>query len=233
MNTSMFQTARAVSVGVIALVAAGCSTTQQTRSVHTSGFLSDYAQLQPGTGEQASLIFINAGVDFGKYSRVMIDAVQLWHSDVPNSALGSLSKADQQLLVDYLYTSLRDHLSKDYLLVTEAGPDVLRIRAAITEARPSKPVSNLVSTGVPFGLGISYSKRITFGPHAAVGLVTGEIEFLDGGTGKRLAAAVDRGAGKKALSGKFNGTWGEVKDVFDYWARRVQTRLAQLRAHQD
>jgi hypothetical protein len=56
--------------------------------------------------------------------------------------------------------------------------------------------------------------------------------MTDSVTGKRLAAAVDRRAGTKAQRTKFSGSWGDVKDAFDYWARRVETRLAELRAHQ-
>ncbi|MCG3149111.1 MAG: hypothetical protein PCFJNLEI_02570 [Verrucomicrobiae bacterium] len=215
------------------LLAVGCSTTHQVRSMHdVSGFLGDYSQLRPGSGDEAKLIYVASGADFGKYHKVMIERVQLWQSEDPDSALGSLSKEDQQLLVDYLYTSLRDHLSKDYLLVDKPGDDVLRIRAAITEAGKSKPVLDLVSNVTPFGLGITYAKRIVFGTHTSVGMVTGEIELLDGGTGQRVAAAVDRRAGTKVLRGKFS-RWGDVKDAFDFWARRLQTRLAELRAHQD
>ena len=226
---SCFQT---VTLGAVALILTGCATTHQVRSLEdTSGFLGDYSQLRPGTGDEAKLIYIDPSADFGRYSQIMIEPVQLWQSEDPDSALGSLSKEDQQLLVDYLYTSLRDKLSKDYLLVDKPGEDVLRIRCAITEARKSKPVLDLVSNLTPFGLGITYGKRIAFGTHTSVGLVTGELEMLDGATGQRIAAAVDRRAGTKVLRGKF-ATWGDVKDAFDYWARRVQTRLAELRAHQ-
>ncbi len=223
---------RSFSAGVLVLFAAGCATTHQVRSVETSGFLGDYSQLREGAGEEANLVYIDAAADFGKYSKVKVEPVQLWKSEDPDSALGSLSKEDQQQLVDYLYTSLRDHLSKDYLLVDKPDADTLVIRAAITEARKSKPVLDLVSNVTPFGLGITYAKRIAFGTHTSVGLVTGEMEMLDGGTGQRIAAAVDRRAGTKVLRGKF-ARWGDAKDAFDYWARRVQTRLAELRAHQD
>lgn len=220
-------------LGAASLIAlTACSTTHQVRRVSTSGFLGDYSQLRAGEGDEAKLVYTDPEADFGQYSKIMIEPIQLWKSEDPDSALGSLSKADQQLLVDYLYTSLKDHLSKDYTIVTKADADTLRIRAAITEAKKSKPVLDLVSNLAPYGLGLSYTKRIVFGTHTSVGLVTGEIEMLDGATGKRVAAAVDRRAGTKVLRGKF-ARWGDVKDAFDYWARRIQGRLAELRAHQD
>ena len=220
-----------IAVSVL-LLSIGCATTGQVRSVKTSGFLGDYSQLHPGKGDQAKLVYLDPTADFGRYHQVITDPVQLWAAQDETTALGKLSRQDQQLLVDYLYTSLHDALEKDYLIAKEPGPDTLRIRCAITEARASKPVRDLASNVTPFGLGITYTKRIVFGTHTAVGIVTVEGELLDGGTGQRIAAAVDRRAGTKVLRGKFS-RWGDVKDAFDFWARRLQTRLAELRAHQD
>ena len=220
-----------IAAGVL-LLSIGCATTHQARSVSRSGFLGDYSQLQPGKSGEAKLLYIHPTADFSKYDKVMIDRVQLWKSDEPDSPLGSLSPKDQQFLVDTLYSSLEEKLSGDYEIVDQPGPGVLRIRAAVTEARKSKPVLDLASNVTPIGLGLTYSKRIVFGTHTSVGLVTGEMELLDSQTNERLAAAVDRRAGTKVLRGKF-ARWGDVKDAFDYWARRVQTRLAELRARQD
>jgi hypothetical protein len=93
----------------------------------------------------------------------MLDPVQLWASDNKNSALSKLSREDQQLLVNYLYVALRDALQKDYTIVNEPGPDVMRVRCAITEARADRPVMDLLSTATPAGLGISYAKRLVVG----------------------------------------------------------------------
>ncbi len=226
MKRSLTRLGRALTIGGVALGLAGCSTTHQTRSLHTSGFLSDYAQLQPGTGDQAKLIYINETTDFGRYSRIVIDPVQLWLTEDRSSALSKLSRQDQQLLVDYLSTSLHDTLGRDFLIVDQPGPDVLRIRAAITDGRNSKPVADLVSAAIPFGMGITYSRPVTLGP------ITVEAEFVDGETGQRIAAAVDRRGGTNVSHGNLSN-WGDVKDLFNYWARRVQARLAELRAHQD
>lgn len=220
------------SIAALAVIVTGCATTHQARSLQeTSGFLGDYSQLKEGGSGEAKLLYINPNADFSKYNKVMIDRVQLWKSEEADSPLGSLSAKDQQFLVDTLYSSLEEKLSGDYEIVDKAGPGVLRLRAAITEARKSKPVMDLVSNVTPIGLGLTYAKRVTFGTHTSVGLVTGELEILDAQTNERLAAGVDRRAGTKVLRGKF-AKWGDVKDAFDYWGRRVQTRLAELRHKQ-
>ena len=224
--------ARAVSIGVLVLVVAGCATTEQVPDVRMSGFLGSYSQLHRGKPGQAEFTYRNPNVDLNKYQRVMLDPVQLWAADNKNSALSKLSREDQQLLVNYLYVALRDALQKDYIIVNEPGPDVMRVRCAITEARADRPVMDLLSTATPAGLGISYAKRLVVGTHSAVGVVSVEGELLDSLTGERLAAVVDRRAGTKSLLGKPT-RWGDVQDAFNFWARRMQTNLALLRAHQD
>ena len=155
--------ARAVSAGVVVLVVAGCATTEQVPDVRMSGFLGSYSQLHRGKPGQAEFTYRNPGVDLNKYQRVILDPVQLWAADNKNSALSKLFREDQQLLVNYLYVALRDALQKDYTTVNEPGPDVMRIRCAITEARADRPVMDLLSTATPAGLGISYAKRLVVG----------------------------------------------------------------------
>ncbi len=224
--------ARAVGIGIAALVIVGCATTEQVPNVRMSGFLGDYSQLHRGRSGQAEFTYLDRNVDLGKYQRAILDPVQLWAANTKTSALSKLSQEDQQLLVNYLYVSLHDALMRDYIIVNEPGPDVMRIRCAITEARATSPVKDLLSTVTPAGLGISYAKRLVVGTHSAVGVVSIEGELLDSVTGQRIAAVVDRRAGTKSLLGKPT-RWGDVQDAFSFWARRMQTNLALIRTHQD
>lgn len=221
-----------VSLGLVALVIAGCATTEQVPNVRMSGFLGDYSQLHRGKSGQAEFLYRDQAVDFAKYQQVILEPVQLWAAEGDHSALNKLSRDDQQLLVDYLHVALYDSLKRDYAIVDQPGPDVMRIRCAITEARANNPVKDLLSTLTPAGLGISYAKRFVFGTHSGVGVVSIEGEAVDSVTGQRLGAVVDRRAGTKALLGKPT-RWGDVQDAFNFWARRIQTNLALLRAHQD
>ncbi len=216
-------------LAVAVLAVAGCATTEQVPNVRMSGFLSDYSMLRRGKPGQAEFTYRNRSVDLNKYKKVILEPVQLWAADSNKSALGRLSREDQQLLVNYLYVALHDALKRDYIIVDDPGPDVMSIRCAITEAKSTKPVKDLLSTVTPAGLGLSYAKRIVFGTHAAVGVVSIEGELLDSVSKERIAAVVDRRAGTKSLLGKPT-RWGDVQDAFSFWARRMQTNLALLRA---
>jgi len=223
--------ARAISVGAVVLAISGCATTEQVPNARMSGFLGDYSQLHHGKSGQAEFAYRDPNMDLSKYQKVILEPVQLWAADTDSSTLSKLSQEDQQLLVNYLYVALRDALQKDYTLVNEPGPDVMRVRCAITEARATNPVKDVLSTVTPYGLGISYAKRIVTGTHSGVGVVSVEGELLDSVSAERLAAVIDRRAGTKSLLGKPT-RWGDVQDAFNFWARRMQTNLALLRAHQ-
>ena len=207
-----------------------CRTTHQVRgSMEESGFLKDYSLMKPGKGDEAKLLYIKPDVNWAKYTKVCIKSVELWNSEDPKSKLGKLDKEDQQLLVDYFHTALSNALSKDYTMVNEAGPDTLVLHSALTEAKKCRPVSNLVSSVVPMGMGLSLVKRVIFGTGLGVGECQVEAEFTDGGTGQIVAEAMDRRAGTKALRTKFDGTFGDVKLCMDYWSTRCAFKLEKLR----
>ena len=225
------QITRLVNLGVIALAIAGCATTEQAPNAQMSGFLGDYSQFHRGKGGQAEYVYRDLNVDFSKYKKITLEPVQLWTAEGDSSTLNSLPKEDQQLLVDYLYVSLSDAFKRDYEIVTEPGADVMKVKCAITEARATSPVKEILSSVTPYGLGISYAKHFALGTHSGVGVVSVEGELSDSVTGQRLAAVVDRRAGTKSLTAKYT-RWGDVQDAFSFWARRMQTNLALLREHQ-
>ena len=212
------------------LTLTACLTSKQARSVTESGFLSDYSQLKKGKGDQAKLVYFAPGVDWKKYTKMYIEPVQLWKGDDKESKLGKLSKENQDLLASFLYTELNNELQKSYTIVDKPGPDTIVLRSAITEAKKSAPVRNLLTSIVPFGIAANILVTAAFGTGIGVGEVQVEAELLDGQTNQRLAAAVDRRAGTKALRTKFDGTWGDVKLSFEYWAQKLETRLVELRA---
>jgi hypothetical protein len=209
---------------VLSLALAACSTTRQTRSVETSGFLGDYSQFEEGEGDQAQLVYINPNAKFSAYDGIMIDSVTLWH----DSETSELSEEDQQMLTDFFYQSLHEALGKDFQVVDSPGPRVMRLRAALTEAKGARVVMNSVTSIVPqFRLLSSLLGRAT-DTAPWVGKATAEVEITDSMTGTRLVAGVDQRTGTKAVRGGLK-TWSHVKAVCDYWSERIATRLQELR----
>jgi len=206
-----------------------CKTTRQVTKgePELSGFLGDYSGLQKGEKGRANLVYIDSTAQWSKYTKIMIKPLELWKSEDPESPLGKISPEDQQMLCTYFYDCLADAVAKDYQIVKEPGPDVLVLRAALTDGKKSKPVANFItSVYLPLKV-ISFGKRLITGTDIAVGSVVVEAEFLDGASNRRVAAVVDRRAGTKALRTKFDSTWGDVKLSFDWWAQQLVTRLAE------
>jgi hypothetical protein len=213
------------------MLIAGCQTPLGVRKVTPSGFLGDSSQLKAGESGQAKLVYINAETNFAKYNKVMIDPIKVWAGE--KSKLKELPKKDVEALINYLDATVRENLKKDYTIVKQAGPDVMRLRIAITEGKKANVILNTMSSVIPVGMAVDAVKFIAVGTHASVGEAAVEAEIVDSVSGERLIAAIDGRAGRKNIvSGNFSG-WGDVQDAYDYWAKKLQTRLAELRVKQN
>ena len=203
----------------------GCSSTHQTRKVTTSGFLSDYSQLEGGRKDEAQLIYINPQADFNSYTRILMDPVK-FYSDKNSKLEGE----DKKRIVDYLHATILEQLKYDYTFVNKPSEGTMRLRVAITEAQGSKVVMDTISSIIPIGMAIGLVKKVAVGTNLSVGKASIELEIQDSQTGERLVAAVDERAGRK-YTGKFDKfeKYHTVEDAFDYWAEKLKKRLAEFR----
>ena len=215
--------------GVCVLMLLGACATMQARSTTTSGFLGDYSQLKEGGDGKALHVYIDPQANFKSYTRIIVDPVKLYASS--EHSMENVSLEDRQKLLNYADATLREHLAKNYVLVREPGPGVMRLRFALTETDSSYVVLDTVSTVMPIGLALAGLQTAATGSCSFVGSAGAEAELQDSQTGKRLMAAVDRQVGGKVTGkgDKFD-EWHTVKNAIDYWADRLQTRLAELRA---
>lgn len=185
-----------------------------------SGFLQNYEDLKPGPKGGVQERYLKEGVDFKQYKKIMLDSVVFFLAD--DAEYKGINAEDMKELSDTFNKSVVDALAKDYPLVAEAGPDVMRVRVAITSLKPSKPASAAVTTVLPVGLALSFVKKGVTGEYTGVGSTGVEVEFLDSLTNERIAAAVDEKPGGK-LSGF--AKWSASKEAFEFWAGRLKTFL--------
>jgi hypothetical protein len=207
-----------------ALAVAGC-TTVQAKDATPSGFLGDYSQLQKGGDDQALLVYVDHSANWKQYTKIKFDPVTIY----ANEQLKDVSPEQLQTLANYLDATVREHLKNDYQFVEETGPDVMRLRMAITQAEGSSVVLDTLSTIVPIGRVITEAKLLAFGTGSFAGSAGCECEMLDSTTGTRLCAAVDRRIGRKSVKGVF-GKWSDVENAYDEWAEKLQVRLGDFRA---
>lgn len=214
-------------LALVCFAMTACATTQQASTVGRSGFLDDYSILQKGAGDREALLrYVNPIADWKHYSKVMIDPVQLWLGEA--SSLRNLPQEERIRLTALLMGKIQNALLADYRVVREAGPHVMRLSVALTEAEASNTVLDTISSVLPTGYVLSGTKSLTTGTGTFVGSASIEAKITDAELGTLLAAAVDRRAGTKSLSG-VTAEWNDVEESFEYWANTLRYRLCQWR----
>lgn len=196
---------------------AGCATTQQQTS---SPFLGEYPAFTKGADE-VDLRYLKAGVDFKKYKKVMMDEVVFFLS--PDSESKAIVPSEIKALSEEFHKIFIETLGD--IFTDKPGPDVVRMRLAVTDIKRSNPVAGTMTTVIPVGLAVSLVKRGATGEYTGIGSANAEVEFLDSLTNQRIAAAVDKAPGGKLDVGELS----PVKSAFKYWAKRLQNFMTGLK----
>lgn len=186
----------------------GCAT-----SPPNSGFLSDYSGLEEDIyGDRSLRWWEKKDFNWKQYTKIMIDPVVVYYH--PEAKYRQIDPEAVTKLTDYFREVAEEELSDEFPVVTEPGPDVLRIRAAITEIVPANPAINIITTAavfVPLDMG-----------GAAI-----EAEFIDSATGEVVAAMIDKKLGNPVDPRFYRGftTLGYAKGAFSSWAAELREAL--------
>jgi hypothetical protein len=194
----------------------GCASTK----AGPSGFLGDYSKLGPGREGGVNQIYLKEGVDFKKYNKIMMEPVEFYFKDNPEYK--GIEANQLKELSDAFHQEVAKALEGAYPLVAEPGPDVMRIRVAITSLDKSKPVQSVMTSISPATIGISLIGKATTGEWIGVGSASMEAEIIDSQSGQVIGQAVDQRSG-----GKLAGftTLGGAKAAFEFWAKRLRIWL--------
>ena len=207
-------------LAILLLAACSPQKSRQAASVRPSGFLGDYSRLRPGTGGEALLVYRAPDPHLARYRSVILDRVAIWAGSSDPGA----PRADLQRLADSLYGSVLVRLRTYYFVVDQPGPDVMRVRAALTEAKPSSVNLDILSNIGPITGTVAGVKEMATGTRAFVGAASGEVEVSDSQSGEVLLAAADRRVGTKTLAGS-SDPWSDVDEALVVWADRLIVRL--------
>ncbi len=182
----------------------GCATTPPG-----SGFLKDYSQLQTDPNDESLKWWEKKGVDWKRYKKLMIDPVVVYYN--PQSENRQIEPDVLKELTDYFRTAVIEEVQDKYPVVDKPGPDVLIIRAAITDLIPANPFLNVVTT-------VAVCVPVDMGGASM------EAMFIDSTTHELLGAVVDS---KKGIPVDVNGftTWGHAKGAFKDWAELLRESL--------
>ena len=218
---------RVVASLALVAVAVGCSATQKVdvkRKPGTCVFLRPIvcAKLTPGSGEQVGLRYVNPDARWRQYKKIMILPITFWGDAVQKK----ISDADQQVLANYFYATLVQHLGKKFQIVDQPGAGVMRLQVAITDAETATPVMRTISMAVPQARALATLQRLATGTYSFAGAAQGEAELTDSVTGQVLAAAMDRRVGGGSVKTAAQWTLGDAQYAMDHWAEQVTDRLS-------
>lgn len=184
-----------------------------------SGFLGNqdaYDKLTPGPGDGAKLRWLKGGVNFSLYNKFMVDSVIFYLAD--DADYKGIDPQVMKELADSFNKELVAAFAGKYPIVGEPGPDVARIRFAITNIKQSRPGVSAVTSVVPVGLAVSIAKRGATGGWAGSGETCTEVMVLDSMTNEVIAMAADQQ--KAAFTSRFS-KYGSASDAFKFWSERV------------
>ena len=201
------------------------------------GFLSSYAGLKPSPNDPHAFIKPAPPGVGKKYNKVMLDRIKIFFAD--DSTYKGIDPTDLKALTDYFHHAIVKALGNTYPVVDKAGPDVVRLRIAVTNVVPNKPLASVVTLAVPFlwladaGTGVAEGET---GSTAFVGKASVEMEALDSLTNKQIAAYVATEIPTKYnwVNGIKEGvtdyvhaytTWSYTKEAMDIWAKYIRDRL--------
>ena len=209
---------RLVTIVLLLAAVTGCTSARSPVRREVSGFLDDYSTLREGGPGEVALVYRNPQADWKSYDKVLLEPVTLWRSG--RKSLDAVPEEDLLRLVDGLESAVRRRLGEGFGLVENAGPGVMRIRLAITEARASDPILDVLRAhggAAKAADGPLHPETRRFIEAAQI-----EGEIRDAATNQLLAAGVDRRRRQGAMP---VDTWAEVARAMDFWADRVCTRL--------
>jgi len=155
-----------------------------------SGFLHDYSTLTRNDPMKiVDWLYIKEDTDWKSYNKVMLDDVVFFiASDADYKGFEAKELAE---LGEAFHKAFTINLAGATEFTDNPGPGVLRIRMAVTNLKPSNPITGTVTTVVPIGLALSMVSRGVTGSHIGMGSVAVEAELLDSQSGEVLAAMID------------------------------------------
>jgi hypothetical protein len=216
-----FRRAVPVLLAVCATALAGCATSRTSTPEEWDGLVRKQ-------GTRLGAVFVRPDVEIAAYRSVKLDPVEVSFARNWDPNRGTRSQANrldagdmaaiQSGLADLFREVFREELAAGgYQLVDEAGPETMRVTAAIVDLYISAP--DTMSAG--------RSRTYTANP----GRMTLVAELRDSVTGEILARAVDarsaRTTGTVSITNRVTNT-ADARRVIRIWARALRQSLDEL-----
>lgn len=179
--------------------------------VSPSGFLASetYTSLEEGEAREQLVTWSNDQVDVADYRGFLVDPVELKLDDDADAR--NISPEKMAELSEYFHGQVVDFLGSDHEIATEPGPEVLRVRIAVTDVKEALVLLNIHPATSISGLGL--------------GAAAMEAEVSDSESGEVVFAMMGGRKGGPFGLEKLD-PWGHARQAMDIWAAHLAENIA-------
>lgn len=205
----MHRSALTTSVLLSALILfGGCAADYK---VAPSGFLAEetYASLDDGEYQDQLVTWSNESVDVADYRAFLVDPIELRIDDDADAR--DMTDEKKAKLSEYFHGQVVDFLGEDHAIVETPGPEVLRVRIAVTDVRKAVVALNIHPATSIAGFGL--------------GAAAMEAEVTDSITDELVFAMMGGRRGSPFGLEKLD-PWGHAKEAMDLWAEHLAENVA-------
>lgn len=183
-----------------------------------SEFIEDMPELSQDPDRVGAMIWESPDFDRANYSRVMIEPITIYIS--PESKEKGIRTNELKALADGFVEAVTITLEPDIPVVSQPGPGVLYIRAALVDVKLDNKKRGLMGY-TPVGFVVTAAANAA-GARIILTDAVLEVEVLDAVSGERLGVLTDRAptaAGGEDLS------WDAISRTLTYYADRFKQRM--------
>jgi hypothetical protein len=186
--------------------------TATSNAQETSGFLSDYAQLQPVPGNPGLVRYAAPEVRSRLTQKVFLAPIEVWIS--PSSKYKGIDPDEIKKLTDEMRTVIVSELQPRFRFVDAPESDAMTLRVALTNVHLEKDPLRLRQF-TPIGLAVKGVKAVAGVSNVRLQSAAVEVEGYAPDGKERLFAWVDRrttAAGKPAGEVRLDQVMDEVRE---------------------
>jgi hypothetical protein len=183
-----------------------------------SGFIEDMPVLAPDPDRAGAKMWQKPGLNRAAYKYVIIEPVEIFIA--ADSDYKGLNADELKTLADGFREVLVNTLQPEILVVDQPGPEVMVLRAAISDVHLKKKKRGLLGY-TPVGVVVT-AARDAVGARVSMKDAVLEVEILDASSQERIGVLVDR-APVETQTGDIS--WESIEHSFAYYAERFKLRM--------
>ncbi len=188
-----------------------------------SGFLEDYPEMVAAPGPLGGLMWEKPGLMGTNYTALMLDQPEVFLH--PDSSYKGIKSDQIKALADAYAEAVAIKLVDAYPIVDEPGPNVVRIRLALTNVYMKRKRGKLWFT--PIGL-VRTSLKAAAGRNISLEVATIEAEALDSVTDERLAVFMNQRGQRRDRERdleEIDTSWGDMEEAIRDFSQFARARM--------